>query len=77
MTGNTYEDAFEQLDLFADVLARVNNDYVVDINNSELIGEAINGMLHSLDPHSSYITLKNIKIYKFLLQANIVGWVWR
>ena len=59
--GNTYEDAFEQLDLFADVLARVNNDYVVDINNSELIGEAINGMLQSLDPHSSYIDPKEYK----------------
>ena len=59
--GNTYEDAFEQLDLFADVLARVNNDYVVDINNSKLIGEAINGMLQSLDPHSSYIDPKEYK----------------
>lgn len=59
--GNTYEDAFEQLDLFADVLARVNNDYVVDINNSELIGEAINGMLQSLDPHSTYINPKEYK----------------
>ena len=59
--GNTYEDAFEQLDLFADVLARVNNDYVVDINNSELIGEAINGMLQSLDPHSTYIDPKEYK----------------
>ena len=59
--GNTYEDAFEQLDLFADVLARVNNDYVADINNSELIGEAINGMLQSLDPHSTYISPKEYK----------------
>ena len=59
--GNTYEDALEQLDLFADVLARVNNDYVVDINNSKLIGEAINGMLQSLDPHSSYIDPKEYK----------------
>ncbi|MBT4995616.1 MAG: S41 family peptidase [Hellea sp.] len=59
--GKTYEDAFEQLDLFADVLARVNNDYVVDINNSKLIGEAINGMLQSLDPHSSYIDPKEYK----------------
>lgn len=59
--GKTYKDAFEQLDLFADVLARVNNDYVVDINNTELISEAINGMLLSLDPHSSYISPKEYK----------------
>ena len=64
--GNTYEDAFEQLDLFADVLARVNNDYVADINNSELIGEAINGMLQSLDPHSTYINPKEYKNLQIL-----------
>jgi len=48
-------DTFQQLELFADVLARVRNDYVVDVDDSEMIGDAINGMLQSLDPHSSYI----------------------
>ena len=49
------ERTFEQLDLFADVLARVRNDYVVPVDNTELIDDAINGMLQGLDPHSSYI----------------------
>ncbi len=49
------ERTFEQLDLFADVLARVRNDYVVSVDNTELIDDAINGMLQGLDPHSSYI----------------------
>jgi len=44
-----------QLELFADVLARVRSDYVVDVNDGELIEDAINGMLQSLDPHSSYV----------------------
>ncbi len=50
-----YEETFEQLELFADVLARVRSDYVVDVDNGEMIEDAINGMLQSLDPHSSYV----------------------
>lgn len=49
------ESVFEQLDLISDVLARVKNDYVVPVDNSELIDDAINGMLQGLDPHSSYM----------------------
>ena len=48
-------ETFQQLELFADVLARVRNDYVVDVDDSEMIANSINGMLQSLDPHSSYI----------------------
>lgn len=51
----SYEETFQQLELFADVLARVRSDYVVDVNDGELIEDAINGMLQSLDPHSSYV----------------------
>ncbi len=53
---SSHEKTFEQLDLFADVLARVRNDYVVSVDNADLIDDAINGMLQGLDPHSSYIT---------------------
>ena len=51
----SHGETFKQLELFADVLARVRTDYVVDVNDSELIEDAINGMLQSLDPHSSYV----------------------
>lgn len=54
-------NTFEQLDLFADVLARVRTDYVVDVNDAELIENAMNGMLQSLDPHSSYVTPEQFK----------------
>ncbi|MBL4853739.1 MAG: S41 family peptidase [Robiginitomaculum sp.] len=50
------EQTFEQLDLLADVMARVRNGYVVPVDNADLIDDAINGMLQGLDPHSSYIT---------------------
>jgi len=52
---SSYDETFKQLELFADVLARVRTDYVVDVNDGELIEDAINGMLQSLDPHSSYV----------------------
>lgn len=48
-------DTFQQLELFADVMARVRGEYVVDVEDGELIEGAMNGMLQSLDPHSSYI----------------------
>ena len=48
-------DIYKQLQLFPDVLARVRADYVVDVQDDLLIEDAINGMLQSLDPHSSYM----------------------
>ena len=49
-------ETFRQLELFGDVLARVQTEYVVEPEESELIENAINGMLTSLDPHSSYMS---------------------
>jgi carboxyl-terminal processing protease len=48
-------DIYRQLELFADVLARVEQDYVTPIDEQEAMEAAINGMLSSLDPHSSYM----------------------
>lgn len=48
-------DVYRQLELFADVLARVEQDYVTEVDEQEAIEAAINGMLSSLDPHSSYM----------------------
>ena len=45
---------YEQLDLFGDVFERIRGQYVEDVEPSELIEAAIDGMLTSLDPHSSY-----------------------
>ncbi len=47
---------YEQLDLFGDIFERVRAQYVEDVDTSELIEAAINGMLTSLDPHSSYLS---------------------
>lgn len=56
-----YDETFEQLELFADVLARVRSQYVVEVDDSSLIEDAMNGMLQSLDPHSSYISPDSFK----------------
>ena len=56
-----YDETFEQLELFADVLARVRSQYVVDVDDGALIEDAMNGMLQSLDPHSSYINAENFR----------------
>ena len=47
---------YEQLDLFGDILERIRAQYVEDVDEAELIEAAINGMLISLDPHSSYLS---------------------
>ena len=52
-------DTYKQLSLFADVLERVRADYVDDITDEKLIESSINGMLTSLDAHSSYLNRKS------------------
>ncbi len=47
---------YEQLDLFGDIFERIRTGYVAEVNDKELIEAAINGMLTSLDPHSSYLS---------------------
>ena len=49
------EETYRQLSLFGDVFQRVRSDYVEEIEDKELIEAAINGMLTSLDPHSSFL----------------------
>src|SRR5262249_48958486 len=51
----TRGDVYRQLELFADVLARVESDYVTEIDERKAMESAIQGMLTSLDPHSSYL----------------------
>jgi carboxyl-terminal processing protease len=52
---------YEQLDLFGDIFERVRSQYVEEVPTDELITAAINGMLTSLDPHSSYLSAKDFE----------------
>jgi carboxyl-terminal processing protease len=47
---------YEQLDLFGDIFERVRSEYVEEVESQDLVEAAINGMLTSLDPHSSYLS---------------------
>ena len=47
---------YEQLDLFGDIFERIRSQYVEEVDEGDLIEAAINGMLTSLDPHSSYLS---------------------
>lgn len=51
-------ETYNQLNLFADVFERIRSNYVKDVDDEELIEAAINGMLTSLDPHSTYLNSK-------------------
>ena len=52
-------NVYEQLDLFGDVFERIRAQYVEEVDSEELIEAAIDGMLSSLDPHSSYLSPKD------------------
>jgi carboxyl-terminal processing protease len=60
-TTSQNSELYRQLDLFGDVLERVRSDYVEKPDDTQLIENAINGMLSSLDPHSSYMSPKNFR----------------
>ena len=48
-------DTYELLNLFGEVMERAKTSYVEEVTDKKLIEAAINGMLTSLDPHSSYL----------------------
>ena len=59
-SANTSE-TYRQLSLFGDVLERIRSDYVEEVQDRDLIENAINGMLASLDPHSSFLNARGYR----------------
>ena len=59
--NDTASETYRQLNLFGDVFERVRADYVEEVSDEKLIENAINGMLSSLDPHSSYLNTKSFR----------------
>ncbi|MEO0959447.1 MAG: S41 family peptidase [Pseudomonadota bacterium] len=64
---------YENLDLFGDIFERVRSAYVEDVDEQELIEAAINGMLASLDPHSSYLPPQNFADIREQTQGKFGG----
>lgn len=54
-------DTYELLNLFGEVMERAKTSYVEEVDDKKLIESAINGMLVSLDPHSSYLDAQSYK----------------
>ncbi len=48
-------ELYEKIDLFGEVIEKIKTDYVDDVNQSEMMDSAINGVLQSLDPYSAYM----------------------
>jgi carboxyl-terminal processing protease len=72
-TAASNADTYKQLNLFGDVFDRVRSDYVEQPNDEKLIEAAINGMLTSLDPHSSYMNAKNFQDMQVQTQGKFGG----
>ena len=49
-------DIYKKIDLFGEVLEKINNEYVDEVDQSKSMDAAINGLLQSLDPYSAYMT---------------------
>ena len=50
------KNIYDKIDLFGEVLEKINNEYVDEINQAESMDSAIDGLLQSLDPYSSYMS---------------------
>jgi carboxyl-terminal processing protease len=50
------EDIYDKIDIFGEVLEKINKEYVDDVDPSKSMDAAINGLLQSLDPYSAYMT---------------------
>ncbi len=50
------ESVYEKIDLFGEVLNKINKEYVDEVNQSDAMDAAINGVLQSLDPYSAYMS---------------------
>ena len=55
------KDVYKYLNLFGEAFEKIKNNYVEPVNSKDLIESAIEGMLTSLDPHSSYLNDKELK----------------
>ncbi|MBI2089347.1 MAG: S41 family peptidase [Deltaproteobacteria bacterium] len=66
-------EEYESLETFTNILAIVRKNYVDEVNTKELLTGAINGMLHSMDPHSAYLTPELYKELQMDTQGKFGG----
>jgi len=66
-------ETYKGLKLFSDVIGLVENNYVDPVDSKELIEKAIQGMVHSLDPHSSLLSPDDFKELQIDTQGEFMG----
>jgi carboxyl-terminal processing protease len=54
-------DIYKKIDLFGEVLEKINKEYVDEVDQSKSMDAAINGLLQSLDPYSAYMTPESLE----------------
>src|SRR4249920_3370892 len=64
---------YEDLQLFSAVFGRIKSDYVEQVSDEKLIKEAINGMVHGLDPHSDFLDATAFKELQVDTQGKFGG----
>ncbi len=62
--GDNQDGAYDQINVYQQVLRRIQSDYVTEPNMTDVTTGALHGLLESLDPDSSYLTASEYKIYK-------------
>lgn len=67
------EDTYIKLELFSNILSILQENYVEELDTNKVIDGAINGLLLSLDPHSSYLTPDNFKELQDETQGSFTG----
>ena len=55
------ENIYDKIDLFGEVLDKINKEYVDEVNHGEAMDAAINGVIQSLDPYSAYMSPDTFK----------------
>ncbi len=68
--GGSSANSFAKL---REILTYIENDYVDEVNTTELVDEVIDGMLEKLDPHTNYITAEDNAIMRSQLEGNFEG----
>ena len=67
------EEAYEELKVFSDVIELIEREYVDEVDTKELIQKAIQGMVHSLDPHSSLLPLDDFQDLQIDTKGKFTG----
>ena len=64
-------DIYKKIDLFGEVLEKINKEYVDEVDPSKSMDSAINGLLQSLDPYSAYMSPESFKTCKQIQKVSL------